>query len=434
MRRNWIGLLPLMSVWAVIGCQEGQERAKDQDWPVTELGLIKVEEPLAPDEALSALDPEGRETSLSKQYVAVPGAPNPGMIAYKGDYIVINLIDRVMIVDLSVEGPEPIPPGFRLDTHLSNYNAIGSVIDGPRNYFIVSPLGEGDVPVTLFAGSVISDVWGALDYASAQFDEPGLRWVGASYATTQTTDLGYLNGDRRTFSLRRPFNGDSLLALGGGGRLAALGGKEWGDTPPYIVFDPVTRREAPIKVRSSNEGPLPIWVDQGHVLAQKNGKILDFGRLRTVPNVRASEDASRLSPWSAVRSDDKKTLTVTSIYKGGPTYTLRRPGRVWSQNTCFYGLHALYDQGDFYDLRYGTRALSITFEPGDGGEFLIKTASGRVSGSEKMLKKHGLLEKADSTKTAALLQDLLQVRTPQAETVYQRQIQRRADAWSSAYD
>lgn len=427
-----VGIALIAMGWAVVGCQQNSEASLDLEWPAPESGAIKVEEPLAPDKVLLALDPDGKVTTLSKQYAAPPEAPNPGMLAYKEDYLVINLIDRVMSIWLDADGKGFLEPGFRLDTHLSDYNAIGSVIDGPRDFFIVAPLGEGDVPITLFAAITIVDVWSALDYASAQFDEPSSMWVGASYATTQTTRIGFLDGDRTSFSLRRPFEGDVWLAPGGGGRLAALGGRDWQDTRPAVVFDPVSERAIPIRIPGSDEWSFSAWVDQGHIFAFKGGKIVDFGRLKTVPKVKASEDASRLSPWSVVRSEDKKTLTVKSIYSGGPKYVLHRPGRVWTQNTCLYGLHALYDQGEFYDLRNGKLALTITFEPGNSGEFMIQSPSGVVSGSEKMLQKHHLLNKANSAKIAALLKDLLQRRTPRAEAAYKKVLDRQREAWSEA--
>ncbi len=355
----------------------------------------------------------GEVTALSKQYVIAPIALNDGMLALSDDLLYINLIQEVLVLNLNLYNPTYLEPGSQFGGDLFPLTAFGGLVGGPGAYVAILPNGEDVGTVVITSGGMIFDVWSTKDGAKVQFDEPGHRWVAASSGTIQHTGLELLKDDRKTWNLGTPYQGSIRLAPGGGGRLALL---DLAESQSTRAFDPITRRFLPIKLPKSSPGSnVLVWVDQGRIFAQIGDVIVDYGRYDAVASTRASEDALHLSPWSVLRSADKQHLTVRSIYNNGPRYKLIRKGRLWSQYVSTYGLYALYDDGDVFDLRNGKLAFSFEFDSEDKREFLIRTPSGDVAGTQQMLRDQNLLEKNNPETVLALVRDVLRVRTPAIE-------------------
>ncbi len=373
---------------------------------------------------------KGQVTELSAQYVAAPRAPGIGELVYEeGSYLVVSENHRVFEVQLWDESLT-FPPATRIDKILSPYKAIDGVIQGPPSLFALISISEGLAPIAIFSEGYVSDVWSAMDYARVQFEDWGEYWVGASYGTTVKSELGVSEIERRSWRLKPDFQATIDLVPGATGRLGILHPRFEEQAKPSQIIDPVEQIVLPQVLKfppDLDRDELIFWVDQGHLFGEVSGKILDYGPIKTVVPMRAADDASRFSPWSIERKNERKQLVVKNIYDPSLSYVLERPGRTWTQEAAPFGLHALYDDGDIYDLRTGKLALTITFAPDDSGEFIIIAPDGTVSGSRKMLEQRGLLKRANATKINALLADLLRLRTSEAEARFQAEVEKRND-------
>lgn len=360
------------------------------------------------------LDPvEG--TGKASSYQSAPHSVGRGNLFYgnKVLYLIVqnHLVEFDLVGSLSTDGSVT---STRRDANFSHYNVADSIVPIADDMFVASTFGEGDAPSVVMSsyGATIADFWSAFDYSLSQVSQEGLTWIAASQSTIRVSSPERFGWRAKVKSYTELWQGIIFLIPGASGRLAWL--QTFPDDDEVLRvrskwLDPISGQEFPEGILPAPSEERVFWVDQGHVFSEFNKQITDHGRLRSLKPVSAAKDALALSPWTIKRSEDKQTLTVKSIFRGGPTYTLRRPGRVWTQSVSPYGLHALYDDGDFYDLRTGKLAATIRFGEGDGGyrEFVVTLPSGESLGSPEMLKRLGLNTKVNPDRVIAVLDDLL---------------------------
>lgn len=351
------------------------------------------------------------------EYQVAPRRVANGRLFYnKGDLFVSTSSHMYRIeLNTSKEGDQT-RPAERLDRPINPYNSIFEVVPSPVDGFSFSTFAEGVAPTAFFSenASLIRDLWEAEDYAQSQFCQSGKYWISASADAVRIARPTEFWVQPRIKRYTEDWSGEVKLIPGASGRLAWL--NRWAvaeDSPGPASqwIDPLSEKILPTELLPDLTETRFYWVDQGHVFSEESGKIIDHGRLRTINPVRASEDAVALSPWAVWRSEDRLTLTVQSIYRGGPQYTLRRPGRLWTQLASPYGLHALYDDGDFFDLRTGKLAATLHLSDDESGEFAITIPNGSAMGTPVMLAKLGIAKPRQPENVLAVLEDLLVLRT-----------------------
>lgn len=355
---------------------------------------------------------------LASQYQSAPYREGNGALYFDGGVLYVNTSRKLFELGLSSLEPGALQSAaVRLDAPINPYSSLGWLVPNPDNGFAISSLGEGDQPAVRFitGGAFLQDFWLAYDYSVSQFSQKGDQWVAASYGYYRVSRDLKRGTPEKIIQLGPYFRGGIELVSGASGKLGFYQQVSEQGLPAYAPkwFDPISGLDYDLSLFPNVEDTSGLWVDQGHLFYESETGIRDLGRMITLDPVRASEDASALSPWSVTRSTDKLVLTVESIYKNGPKYVLKRPGKIWTQESSLYGLHALWDDGEIYDLRTGKLAVTIRFGDDDSGDFLITTSIGPVAGTPAMIQKSNLSSRYNPDKVLEILKDLLVLRKGQ---------------------
>lgn len=138
-----------------------------------------------------------------------------------------------------------------------------------------------------------------------------------------------------------------------------------------------------------------IWADNGHLYADVKGVIRDFGEIPELPKASCKLEAFEYSPWAVERLEDRKTVVVKSIFKGGVTHEFKRD-EIVGQDYLLYGLYVLClpNSGnsvfEFIDLRTGETAFRIYFNEKFGSKFVVILPDGTYCGDKAVAKSHHL--------------------------------------------
>ena len=344
-------------------------------------------------------------TGIADQYVCAPKSVSGSGVHLFESWLYARYNSRLYEFRLESLN-ETTPSAKRLDGQLSGSwsGSVSHVVPGPYDSFAVVCEGFDDASAALFQATSAT----LLDYCliiidgEIQFSQNGENWILNTSGTLQVRNASTMISREKVLL---PNNyGSYYLIPGASGRLALVVGNS-NDTPEVrFWYDPLLDRMYPASTLPIDFDKRSYWVDQGHVLSEFQGKIQDHGIIPGFKPVKASENAVALSPWSVTRSEDKKTLVVRSIYRGGPTWTFKRSQGVWSQNTATYGKHALYDSGEFYDLRTGKLAARVEMD--DDQDYVIITNK-YITGTTKALAQRDIGIPINSEKVFEVLYDLL---------------------------
>lgn len=321
---------------------------------------------LAPITTLTVLEPSkqvGTPKSFAERYQHAPTLTDHSLLsfAYQRKTLVIvfeNEIIEISGEDYASENDKFAPAFFRPSNSI-----LGMTSENRAGGFAVSEVGEYSGLVYFYDLEGLKSTVTAptILYSRIYFSDDG------QYSFIQTGDdpTIRIDPDQKVTTLSKEFplarDWRQNYCPGSFGRIILeTDGRQ---------IDGVTLK--PIKFPSELTTTLtPIWIDEGHLLAMKEGKCVDFGRFPNVPVISAKNEAFEYSPWWGELGPDKQSLKISSIFRGGPTYRIlsKQPISIHWQ---FYGLRALivytgdHETAEIYDLDTGKLALTIKFGNGD---------------------------------------------------------------------
>lgn len=355
--------------------------------------------------------------SIAANYRRGPTRPQTGMFGFHAERESLWMSDGSGLICLPSPGEYPATL-----LRFGHYVGYGPIRPGHSQFYVTEIDGSGGVNAYVFREGVLAGLGPGMDQVAMEFSQDDALWLTASAGEFAAYDLA--TGNRvHSREFDDLWGGDYEFCQGAFGRLVRR--RDTSVDPVRVSwFDAVTNKELDAPALRTLGVEANAWVDGGHLLAETDGKVTDLGKLTTVRPVSGRDDATPYSPWAWERSPDRKTLTVQSIYRDGPSYELH-DAALWSQNAFCYGLHALIaPQGsDLYglralpeiqvfDLRSGTLALTIKYASDPVGEFVITLSDGTYSGTKALVSRLGLSPLMhDAERVAEVLADVLAMKT-----------------------
>ena len=360
---------------ALSGCQPTKTVAQPQNQlaPITTLTVLEPSKPA------------GTPKSFADRYQHAPTESDNSLLGFVYQNRTLAVIKDGEILNIRFESDSSEADEFAAYSFRPSNSMLGQTSESRYGGFAVSEVGEyagivyfydtiglnsTEKLLSMYLGQTHFSVDGQYSFIR-EGDSPTVR-VGPESSLTKLSKGSTVSSSMRNTYCRGSF-GRIILESDG------------------TQIDGVTLK--PIKFPTELATSLtPIWIDEGHLLAMKSGKCVDYGRFPNVPVISAKNEAFEYSPWWGELGPDKQNLKISSIFRGGPTYRIlsKQPISIHWQ---FYGLRALivytgdHETAEIYDLDAGKLALTIKFGNGD---IVLFTPDYKYWGDEELAAKLGL--------------------------------------------